>query len=253
LDAGEATIRREQSTPRDFAGTLAEPATKGSPMYTPRLSQTADLIGRMALVGLFSVLATQQTVALVALFGHPGEADVLDIAARVASIAYVALVVGLTVIRLKPLRNAEGWEPRFSALVGTFLSIALVALPQPDIGTALRVTSLVLIGVGWVLSAVVLLWLGRAFSVMPQARRLVTTGPYAIVRHPLYLCEEITVIGIALAHLSIAAVLIVAVQWMFQLRRMSNEEKVLGASFPECAAYAAKTPKIIPALFSRYA
>jgi protein-S-isoprenylcysteine O-methyltransferase Ste14 len=214
------------------------------------MSQTADLIGRIALVTLFAAMATQQTVAL---FGHPGEADVLDIATRVASIAYIALVVGLTVMRLKPLRSADGWEPRFSALAGTFLSVALVALPQPDIGTALRVTSLVLIGVGWVLSALVLFWLGRAFSVMAQARRLVTTGPYAIVRHPLYLCEEITVIGIALAHLSVEAVLIVAVQWMFQLRRMSNEEKVLGDSFPECAAYTAKTPKIIPTLFSRYA
>jgi protein-S-isoprenylcysteine O-methyltransferase Ste14 len=214
------------------------------------MSQAADLVGRIALVTLFAAMATQQTVAL---FGHPGETDVLDIATRVASIAFIALVVGLTVMRLKPLRSADGWEPRFSALAGTFLSVALVALPQPDIGTALRVTSLVLIGVGWVLSAIVLLWLGRAFSVMAQARRLVTTGPYAIVRHPLYLCEEITVIGIALAHLSVEAVLIVAVQWMFQLRRMSNEEKVLGASFPDCAAYAARTPKIIPTLFSRYA
>jgi protein-S-isoprenylcysteine O-methyltransferase Ste14 len=222
-------------------------------MSTSRMSQTADFIGRIALVGLFAAMATQQTVALVAFVGHPGDVDFLDVATRVASIAYVALLVGLTVIRLKPLRSAEGWEPRFSALAGTFLSVALVALPQPDIGTTLRVTSLVLIGVGWVLSALVLLWLGRAFSVMAQARRLVTTGPYAIVRHPLYLCEEITVIGIALAHLSVAAVLIVAVQWMFQLRRMSNEDKVLGASFPESAAYAARTPKIIPALFSRYA
>jgi protein-S-isoprenylcysteine O-methyltransferase Ste14 len=101
---------------------------------------------------------------------------------------------------------------------------------------------------GWVLSACVLLWLGRAFSVMAQARRLVTAGPYAIVRHPLYLCEEIMVLGVALMHFSIAAVLIVAAHWMFQLRRMTNEEKVLGAAFPECAAYAARTPKIIPRL-----
>jgi protein-S-isoprenylcysteine O-methyltransferase Ste14 len=84
---------------------------------------------------------------------------------------------------------------------------------------------------------------------MAQARRLVTTGPYAIVRHPLYLCEEITVLGVALMHFSFVAVLMVAAQWMFQLRRMTNEEKVLGAAFPECVAYAARTPKIIPRLF----
>ena len=101
------------------------------------------------------------------------------------------------------------------------------------------------------MSTYALLSLGRAFSVTAQARCLVVTGPYAIVRHPLYLCEEISVLSIALAHLSLVAVLIVVVQWIFQLRRMTNEEKVIDAAFPEYAAYAAKTPKIVPLAFSR--
>lgn len=218
-------------------------------MDTSRANKVGDFVGRIALVGIFAAMATNQTLAVIAGFGDSGEPRFLDLATRVASIAYIVLVVGLTIVRLKPIRNAEGFEPRFSALAGTSLSMALVALPLADIGTGLGVTSLLLIAAGWVLSACVLFWLGRAFSVMAQARRLVTTGPYAIVRHPLYFCEEITVLGVALAHLSIAAVLIVAAQWMFQLRRMTNEEKVLGAVFPECAAYAARTPKIIPRLF----
>jgi protein-S-isoprenylcysteine O-methyltransferase Ste14 len=222
---------------------------KGSFMDSSRASQLADLAGRTVLVLFFAVLATLQIRAVIALLGDSSPPSFLDLATRLASIAYVVLVVGLTVLRLKPIQQAEGLEPRLSALAGTFLSLAVAALPPADIGTGLRVTSLVLIAAGWMLSAYVLLWLGRAFSIMAQARRLVTTGPYAIVRHPIYLCEEITVLGVALAHFSLAAVLIVAVQWMFQLRRMANEEKVLGAAFPECAAYAARTPKIIPRLF----
>jgi protein-S-isoprenylcysteine O-methyltransferase Ste14 len=218
-------------------------------MDTARVSKVGDLVGQIALVATFAAMAINQTLAVIALFGDAGAPRFLDLATRLASIAFVVLVVGLSVVRLKPIRNAEGFEPRFSALAGTFLSIGLVALPLADIGTGLRVTSLILIAAGWVLSACVLLWLGRAFSIMAQARRLVTTGPYAIVRHPLYLCEEITVLGVALMHFSIAAVLMVAAQWMFQLRRMTNEEKVLGAAFPECVAYAARTPKIIPRLF----
>jgi protein-S-isoprenylcysteine O-methyltransferase Ste14 len=46
------------------------------------------------------------------------------------------------------------------------------------------------------------------------------------------------------------AVLIVVVQWIFQLRRMTNEEKVIDATFPEYVAYAAKTPKIVPLALS---
>jgi protein-S-isoprenylcysteine O-methyltransferase Ste14 len=218
-------------------------------MDTSRVIKVGEFVGRIALVGIFAAWATIQMLGVIALFGDSGEPRFLDLATRLAGIAYIVLAMGLTLVRLKPIRNAEGFEPRLSALAGAFLSIALVALPLADIGTVLRVTSLILIAAGWVLSACVLLWLGRAFSVMAQARRLVTTGPYAIVRHPLYLCEEITVLGVALAHLSIAAVLIVAAQWMFQLRRMTNEEKVLGAVFPECATYAARTPKIVPRLF----
>jgi protein-S-isoprenylcysteine O-methyltransferase Ste14 len=222
---------------------------KSSFMDTSRAGQVADLVGRIALVTFFAAMATLQISAVIALFADSSAPSFLDVASRLASIAYVVLVVGLTVLRLKPIRHAEGFEPRFSALAGTFLSIALAALPPAEIGTGLRVTSLAMIAAGWVLSLCVLLWLGRAFSIMAQARCLVTTGPYAIVRHPLYLCEEITVLGVALARFSLWAVLIVAVQWMFQLRRMDNEEKVLGAAFPECAAYAARTPKIIPRLF----
>jgi protein-S-isoprenylcysteine O-methyltransferase Ste14 len=213
------------------------------------VNRVGDLAGRIALVVMFATAAINQTLGVIGLFEDYGEPRLLDLATRLASIAYVVLLVSVTVVRLKPIRNAEGLEPRLSALAGTFLSVALVALPLADIGTGLRVTALILMAAGWILSACVLLSLGRAFSVMAQARRLVTTGPYAIVRHPLYLCEEVMVLGVALMHLSIAAVLIVAAHWMFQLRRMTNEEKVLGATFPECAAYAARTPKIIPRLF----
>jgi protein-S-isoprenylcysteine O-methyltransferase Ste14 len=97
-----------------------------------------------------------------------------------------------------------------------------------------------------VLSILVLVRLGRSFSIVPQARRLVTTGPYAYVRHPLYLSEEIAIIGVVVVHFSALAVLILIVQWMFQLRRMVNEERLLRAHFPEYDSYATATPRIIP-------
>lgn len=219
-------------------------------MDTSRLTTTGDFLGRAALIVFFGVLATGQTLGLAALVKNSDELPFLEIATRLASLAFLVLVVGMTIIRLKPIRRAEGFEPRFSALAGTSLSLILVAIPHADIGTELRVLTLILVTVGWVLSACVLLWLGRAFSVMAQAQRLVTTGPYAVVRHPLYLCEEVAVLGIALTHFSIATVLIVTVQWMFQLRRMTNEETVLRAAFPEYAAYGATTPKVIPRLFA---
>ena len=181
----------------------------------------------------------------------PDTKNYLDLAAHLAAFAFVILVLGTTLLRFRPTQTAEWLEPKFSALIGTFLSLSLVALPPADLGSVWRVISVVLVLGGWVSSIYVLAWLGRSFSIVPQARRLITSGPYSVVRHPLYVSEEIAVIGIALMSISPIVAAIVVVQWMFQLRRMSNEERVLRSSFAEYAAYADRTPKVIPRLFRR--
>ena len=96
-------------------------------------------------------------------------------------------------------------------------------------------TAMVLIGTG--LSAYCLTWLGRSFSIDAQARRLVTGGPYAIVRHPLYLCEALALVGVAISNLSVWSVAIVSVNLALQYWRIVNEERVLGDAFEEYAAY----------------
>lgn len=221
-------------------------------MDSTRIAQQADFAGRATLIMVFGFVMTTKTWAIITMVRNPEGASFLDLAANLASLAFVMLVVGMTIVRHRPVRNADGIEPRISALLGTGLSLAIVALPRVEIGAPLQVTALILIAIGWFLSTYVLLWLGRAFSIMAQARRLVTSGPYSIVRHPLYVCEQIAVVGIALNHLSVEAALLVIVQWLFQLRRMANEEKVLRAAFPEYDAYAKHTPKILPRPFPRF-
>jgi protein-S-isoprenylcysteine O-methyltransferase Ste14 len=224
-------------------------------MEVLRVGTLGELLGKAGVIAVFGVLATWKAMAIgsvLAAWDTTAGADkYLDLAAQIAGLAFLLLILATTLFRFKPKATAEGWEPRLSALLGTFLTLSLVAFPPADLGPAWRVTAIALILVGGSLSIFVLARLGRSFSIVPQSRRLVTTGPYSIVRHPLYVCEEIAVIGVAMMCISPLVVLIVAVQWMFQLRRMSNEERVLRASFPEYAAYAARTPKVIPRLFRR--
>src|ERR1700687_729738 len=85
---------------------------------------------------------------------------------------------------------------------------------------------------------------------MAEARRLITHGPYALVRHPLYICEEIAVVGMFIQVMSPAAFLIVLAHALVQFRRMLNEEKVLKTTFAEYASYAARTPRLIPFAWS---
>jgi protein-S-isoprenylcysteine O-methyltransferase Ste14 len=134
------------------------------------------------------------------------------------------------------------------AMAGTFGMMGLVALPAGKIGIELRVLSAIIIMAGTVLSSVCAYWLGRSFSIMASARNLVKSGPYSLVRHPLYAAEAFTAIGIVISHWSVAALLLGLVQLAIQFRRMHHEEAVLRANFPEYAAYAAATPMIVPFL-----
>ena len=114
-------------------------------------------------------------------------------------------------------------------------------------GDALREPSLDawLIAGYWALKLSVLA-LGRCFGVLPEARGLVTRGPYRLVRHPVYLGEIAACVGLLLAAFSVwnvgCFVVLCAAQWV----RMGLEERALEDTFPEYAAYAARTPRLIP-------
>jgi protein-S-isoprenylcysteine O-methyltransferase Ste14 len=177
---------------------------------------------------------------------HVPDHLLLNIAARASSALFVALAAATTLTRLPPVRKAAGLEPRIAAVLGTFLLTALAMLPRQDLPPSALCLSSILIVTGMLTSFVVLRWLGRAFSIMAEARRLVTHGPYRFVRHPLYVCEELAVIGTFIQVLSPVAAVIFIMHAVFQVRRMLNEEAVLRATFPEYGDYAHKTPRLIP-------
>jgi protein-S-isoprenylcysteine O-methyltransferase Ste14 len=200
-----------------------------------------------------AILATFTGLAIINLAGvyHTSALDtperLLVVAAHVANFMFLILVAATALTRLSPILKAKGTEPRLSALLGTFLSITLVLLPRTELVPTLSITSTLLIVIGALSSFVVLRWLGKSFSICAEARRLVTTGPYSLVRHPLYVCEGVALAGVALQVVSPLAVAITLVIVLLQFRRMINEEAVLRSAFPEYCAYAARTPRVIPA------
>jgi protein-S-isoprenylcysteine O-methyltransferase Ste14 len=204
----------------------------------------------LALVFTFLVFISVTGALHVALEWEqqPLDHTLLSITALLSKALFLALVVATTVTRLRPLRKAPGVEPRLSALLGTFLVTSLVLLPHVEPPPIVLAISSALIISGMFVSFMVLRWLGKSFSIMPEARRLVTQGPYALVRHPLYICEEIAVIGVFIQVASLPALFIVVIHALFQIRRMVNEEKVLKATFAEYESYAAQTPRLLPLL-----
>jgi protein-S-isoprenylcysteine O-methyltransferase Ste14 len=206
-----------------------------------------DWAARATIVIVFAAFACVGLAGIPRLLPLDSLHKLLVAAASIANIMFLSLVASTTLTRLAPILKAKGIVPRISALLGTFLCMALAFLPKADLGPGLSAFSTALILIGTSLSFVVLRWLGKSFSILAEARQLVTEGPYRIVRHPLYICEGIAVVGVMLQVISPWAILIAIVVAMLQYRRMINEEAILNSAFPEYRAYAARTPLVIPA------
>jgi protein-S-isoprenylcysteine O-methyltransferase Ste14 len=221
------------------------PASKGIAGcgVNPWLERTA----KAAIVIIYGGSALLGAAAIPRLLPLDSAAKLLVLAASMANTLFLGLVAVTTITRLVPIMKSKGIETRISALLGSFMSIALAFLPKAELGPVWSTLSTALILVAISLAIVVLRWLGKSFSILPDARRLVTEGPYRIVRHPLYLCEGLALVGVTLQVLSPLAVLIALAVVTFQCRRMINEERILRLAFPEYDAYAAKTPFLIPA------
>jgi protein-S-isoprenylcysteine O-methyltransferase Ste14 len=218
-----------------------------------RRTRAYDIAMRLPLLVWCGFLAISAAHDLMAYIGAaadaPPAAYVVNIAMRLSLIGFFVVLVASVVLRGAPLDRAEGIEPRLSALCGTLLITAIPFLPRTDLSPELGVLSTVLILGGNALAIVVLLRLGRSFSVMAEARGLVTRGIYRHIRHPLYLAEEIAAIGGAMQFFSPWAVLLLLVQFGFQLRRMANEERVLERHFPEYARYRQTTARLLPGVY----
>jgi protein-S-isoprenylcysteine O-methyltransferase Ste14 len=201
-----------------------------------------------AFLGLVNVAVLQEYVRQ-ADPGLPVVVYILNIAMRLSVIVYLVVIAATVVVRMRPARKARGVEPRMSALIGTFLLTVVVVFPRRDLSMLAGLVSALLALGGNAFAVVVLTQLRASFSIMAEARQLVTEGVYRMVRHPLYLAEEIAAIGIVMQFLSPWTVAILAVQIGFQLRRMRNEEVILAETFPEYLAYRARTARILPGIY----
>jgi protein-S-isoprenylcysteine O-methyltransferase Ste14 len=180
---------------------------------------------------------------------EPGWRFVADLVSRSSTICFLGLMSVLFLIRLEPIKKAKGLMPRVMAIAGTFFVALVTFFPRANLSMTMTVIASLLCLVGTGISVYVLAHLGRSFSLMAEARRLVTTGPYGIVRHPLYIFEGLASLGLLLQFLSFYTVVIFIAFCLLQFQRMKNEEAILEKAFPEYQAYKSKTARLIPGIY----
>ena len=214
-----------------------------------------ELFTRILLTGYFgwaglSAASQQIGWALNQDFAKLASADLLDFTAQTADTCFQLALAALIIIRYRRIAATVGLYPRIVALLGSFLFVSLIPfLSRYESLPSLEIISLLLMLSGSILSTVVLLVLGRSFSILPEARKLVVTGPYRFVRHPLYATELIFMLGLVIQFTLWPAVIVFLIQLLIQLERMRIEEQLLSRTFPEYGMYAGRTARLIPGLY----
>jgi protein-S-isoprenylcysteine O-methyltransferase Ste14 len=187
----------------------------------------------------------------------------LVIALRAATLAAFAAPLLLRVGRHRPVPNEHAGQARGNrvpviANLAAFALFFLSLLTFP--GTLEGYAALLLALTGCLLAvagaALVLrsrIALGPAWSLAPKAddaKGVVTTGPYRLVRHPIYLGLSMLAAGTALAFASWPAFLVVLAGIVPTFAwRAAAEEKLLAGTFGErYARYRKQTKPIIPRL-----
>jgi protein-S-isoprenylcysteine O-methyltransferase Ste14 len=80
----------------------------------------------------------------------------------------------------------------------------------------------------------------------PTAGGVVTTGPYRYVRHPIYAAILLFLLTGAISHPSVTSALFAMTAIIGTAMRITMEERLLLARYPEYAAYAATTARVVP-------
>jgi len=209
------------------------------------------VFGRLIPALFFSVFIVDKLLLVVASWSRATKpsaqgSDYLDTADQLLGLAYFTMLVTLYVVRL-PKRAGDARPPIIAAsFIGSFSVIAVSFLPGVEARSALLLPSAILIVLGLCYTIWALSYLRRSFSIMPEARRLVTGGPYALSRHPLYLGEGTAAVGLYLPTIGPIGLLGLAVFLTAQYVRIRAEERVLERVFPEYAEYRRRVPRYLP-------
>ena len=201
------------------------------------------------LLGLIRQMPPTWALATDLVQGRIALLDFLQLVALVGSFVLIFLLVYLLVTRRTPERRAHGIWPRLVAVGGTFLGNGFLYLNPVRLPLLLQITAALLIIAGAAGSLVAASWLGRSFALMPEARRLVTNGPYALIRHPLYAAEMIGIAGLMVQFQQPWAVILGGLVFALQYCRTIFEERVLQEVYPNYEVYRARTWRFVPYVF----
>ncbi len=150
----------------------------------------------------------------------------------------------------KIVMNSNKLYPYFLVFV-QFSCLIFVAITAPVISNNVGGLLTESVGIFLAAHAIYVVKIGNVniAPIVKQNAKLITSGPYRIIRHPMYIAQIIAILPLVIDYFSwyrLAALFILLIDLLVKIE---YEEKQLVAHFPEYTEYQKKTKKIIPAIY----
>ena len=214
------------------------------------------VFGRSLPAVLFGVMGYRVLLILIGqtrdALAHVTPLAVLGVLPTALYLTFCAIPVAVYLTRPRARARDGRLAARAAALLGTTMLLFVGILGGPVLFTSpppVQVLATLLSVTAFSAAVYGLLALRRNLSLMPEARRLVTSGPYRYVRHPLYAAEILAAAAMVLSHPALWAAVSLAPFVAVQLTRARFEERLLSDTFIDYAAYARRTRRLIPAIW----
>lgn len=196
-----------------------------------------DLVEKLIVAAFMTVLASRMIPVVIATGALP---PLLLLVSESAVVLFILLRRPTDTIS----RRGTDW---LVGMAGTLLPLLAIAPHGASLAPNL-VVELLMIG-GFVLQISAKLILRRSFGVVAANRGVKASGPYRLLRHPMYAGYALTHIGFLLAGPSLWNIAVYAGTMTLQVRRILAEERILGED-PAYRSFAAKTRyRLVPFVF----
>jgi protein-S-isoprenylcysteine O-methyltransferase Ste14 len=212
---------------------LARPIVTASPVVSPRIRHA---LGNTLVAASFVVAAIPNAKHF---FRSPADA--------IWTIGAV-LMAAMSLVRIAPKAARLDLYAFLSTLFPVFLLPCLLRADVASSGAlAWAGVGLELLGVA--LSQVSRVYMGRSFGILPGNRGIVSKGPFAMVRHPIYAGWFLLTVGYLASYPSWMNCLITVATLPFMMWRIRLEEDLLNAD-PDYRKYRRLVPsRLVPGVY----